>query len=145
MQMSACENNQLAGKAGTGIDLLEIVRENARRQVNNQQKIVVGPATLIVMRPRAKSNDKTKTLAAFSAIHYPFTKAFEEQKTSHNVPSIFSQSAAANQAANAGADVSSSESDSFESSSAVSLRFTSDSEDEEYVVPEFDTDKDECA
>ena len=64
----------------------------------------------------------------------------EEQKQAPNVRPAM-QSAAA---ANAGYDLSSSDAEDFDSSDAVSLRFTSDSDDEEYLVPEIEDNQEEC-
>ena len=111
MQKSTCKTSPQLNSDSMGLVLWEEVRENARGQ-SNRTKIVVGPATYIVMRPRSKSNDKTKTLAAFTAHHLASAKANEEQKAPLIVPH-FIQSAAANQAANAGAENSSSSSDAF--------------------------------
>ena len=66
----------------------------------------------------------------------------EEQKQPPNVLHAM-QSAAA---ANAGNDISSSsDAEDFDSSDAVSLRFTSDSDDEEYLVPELEDNREECS
>ena len=146
MQQSACENNQQLGTAGMGIDLWEVVRENARK-MNNQQRIVVGPATIVVMRPRTKSMDKEKTLAAFTAMNMVNKKSIEEEKQPPTVPLAMQSAAAAfAAAARAGDDISSSSDAEFsDSSDAVSLRFTSDSDDEEYLVPELENNEEECA
>ena len=58
----------------------------------------------------------------------------------HNAAAAFAAARAA------GADISSSsDAESFDSSDAVSLRFTSDSDDEEYLVPELENNEEECA
>ena len=104
MQQSALEtnnqSNNSAAAAGMPVDLWAVVRENARMNKGSQQKVIVGPATIIVMRPRTKSYDKDKTLAAFTASHLQFPKTFlkatEETKTPHpNVPLQMQAAAAA--------------------------------------------------
>ena len=97
MAQSALENNHPFEQPELGINMLEAVRENARKQ-NNRRKVVVGPATMIVRSPRSRSNDQTKTLAAFIAYHMPFKKSSEE-KNNHLTTPLMMQSAAAASAA----------------------------------------------
>ena len=93
MAQNAFENNQPFKQPEQGINMLEVVRENARQQ-NNRHKIVVGFPTTVVKRPRSRSNDQTKTLAAFIAGHMPFKKSSEE-KNNHLTAPLMMQSAAA--------------------------------------------------
>ena len=96
------------------------------------------------MRPRAKL-EKMKSSAAFTDMNMLKKNSKEMQLLSPRVP-LAMQSAAAASAAREGADISSSsDSDSFDSSDAVSLRFTSDSDYEEFLVPELESNEMETA